>query len=153
MHWLSKSGKVFSPMLQSRLDHYFDRVLVYYPDYRIEQFCAKYKKLSGRAPELKRLAGYGVENRDFFEDFGFTYIAQRRKRNPVREPLEDLMARLKRTFPNRIKKHREMGDDYVRVLYYARRRSMTATQLLMQYDLLDPTLSHGNVRMSKLMAK
>lgn len=137
MNWESKSGRLFDARLQRRLNSYFDKVLEYYPNYRVENFYRDHRKLHERTPELRRLAGYGEFNEPFFSDFGFEYMNKNKIRDDNRESLENLLSRLKAKFPNGVKRVYELGDDIGAVYYYARIESLTPKDFLSRHELLN----------------
>lgn len=88
--------------LQKRLDTYFARLRLDFPDGNVVRLNTRHKKLAERGAELRRLIGYEGDLDGFFALGGFTYQRTRGGRPPLAGGQTDSVdERLRALFPEK----------------------------------------------------
>ena len=132
----------FEPVLQRKLDRYFERMRAVYPSGVISRLNTGQKKLAERGAQLRRMCGMENELDAFFALGGFTYerTAGGRPRN-VQNPAAQtaLVTEVKALFPNGIPSaaalDRADHSLYLRLRSAARLSGQTLTDFLKNNNL------------------
>ncbi len=138
----SAPSSAFEPVLQRKLDRYFERLRAVYPTGVITRLNTGQKKLAERGAQLRRMCGMENELDAFFALGGFTYerTAGGRPRN-VQDPLaqDALVTEVQALFPKGIPSaaalDRADHSLYLRLRSAARLSGLTLTDFLKNNNL------------------